>query len=415
MLTDAIIKKAKGKDKPYKLSDKGKKSDGRSHGGGLCLLVYPNGGKYWRYRYRFEGKAKMISLGAWPEITVEEARKRLAEVRTTKAMGKDPSKERQAVKQEEVAQRENTFEAIAREWHEMKMRNRSKNYTLYTLRRLETYVFPYLGNRPIKDIKSLEFLDVLRKIEARETPSVVKLCRQVSGRVFRYAIVTERAEYDITAGINDALQTSPPTKHHYSLDYHELPEFMADLKKHHNTPSVKLALRLVPLVFVRSKELLGATWDEIHWEARLWRIPGERMKRRREHIVPLSDQAMHIITCLKEINGHTPYLFPSIRKPDKTIAASTLLTALYEMGYHSRATAHGFRRTAATALREMGFKSEYIEMQLAHALKDKTEEAYNAAEYLPFRRPMMQHWSDFIDAASKEGCKIIITDFMVKQ
>jgi len=406
MLTDSIVKNAKPKDKEYKISDGSVK--------GLCLLVYPNGGKYWRYRYRFEGKAKMISLGAYPDISLDEARKRLAEVRTIKALGKDPSKERQALKQELIIDQENTFEKIAREWHGKQEREWSKGYASDVLQRLEGNIFPFLGSRPISKIKAPELLSVLQKMEDRGALDMAKRCCQLVGQIFRYAVVTDRTEYDVTTNLKGAIRGRKPV-HFKAIKHYELPEFMAALKKYDGDPLTKLAIHFLLLTFVRTAELRGATWDEIHWDARLWRIPEERMKMRREHIVPLCPQTMDVLTHIKQISSHSSFLFPGINNPKKTMSENTILYAIYRMGYHSKATGHGFRRTASTTLHEMGFRSEYIEMQLAHADENKVRGIYNAAKYLPFREEMMQHWANFLDAVSEEGGKATIMDFMVNQ
>lgn len=400
MLTDLIVQKAKPKAKMYNISDGDRK--------GLCLLVYPNGGKYWRYRYYFQGKAKMFSLGTYPDISLEEARKRLAEARTTTALGIDPSKQKQALKQES----QNTFELVAREWHEKEKGEWSKTHARDVLRRLDSNLFPYLGSRPIKDIKPIDLLNALRKIEERGALDIAKRCRQTAGQIFRYAVITERAEHDISVNLKDALKTRKPEKFK-SIKPHELPEFMKNLRQYDGELLTKLATHLLLLTFVRTGELRGARWEEIHWQAKEWRIPPERMKKKHGHIVPLAHQTLDIFTRLKKISGHTPFIFPNANNPKNVMSENTILYAIYRMGYHSRATGHGFRRTASTALNEMRFDRDIIEFQLAHAPKDQIRGIYNEAEYLPEREVMMQHWANFLDAMSEHGEKITTKDFRV--
>jgi integrase len=404
MLTDSIIQKAKPRAKQYRLSD----------GKGLSLLVYPTGGKTWRYRYSFEGKESMISLGAYPDISLDEARKRLEECRTTKATGTNPSKKKQALKQELINNQENTFEKIAREWHGKKKLKWDEKYARAVLRRLELNLFPSLGSRPIRDIKPLELLGVLRKVEERGALDVAKRCLQRAGEIFRYAVITGKAEHDIAADIKGALEASPPTKHRNNIKPHELPEFMKSLEQYDGHPSTKLALRFLLLTFVRTNELRGARWDEIHWEAKQWRIPKERMKMKEEHIVPLSHQTIDVLNNIKKISGHTPFLFPGVNNPKSVMSENTMLYAIYRMGYHSKATGHGFRATASTALNEMGFNSKHIEVQLSHAERNQVKRAYDHALYLPEREHMMQHWANFLDEVSREGSKVTTKDFRVK-
>jgi len=399
MLTESIIQKAKPKVKQYKLSD----------GKGLHLLVYPTGGKCWRYRYSFQGKESMVSLGSYPEISLQEARRRLMAARTDKAMGVNPRQKKQITRRELIASQENTFEKIAWEWHGKEKDGWDAKYAKEVLRRLEFNLFPYLGSRPIGEITALEFLEILRKIEARGVSHPAKRCCQMASKIFRYAVITGRAEYDAAAAIKDALKVPPPAKSHHHIEPHGLPEFMASLKQYGGRPLTKLALHFLLLTFVRTNELREARWEEIHWEAKLWKIPAERMKMKRMHLVPLSRQAIDILTRIQKISGHTLFLFPGTNSPKSIMGANTILSALTRMGYQHKATGHGFRSTASTALREMGFRREHIEMQLAHA----PNKIYDHAKYLPQREEMMQHWSDFLDAMGEEGSKATTKDFRV--
>lgn len=404
MLTDSIIQKAKPKAKQYRLSD----------GNGLSLLVYPTGGKSWRYRYSFEGKENMISLGIYPDISLEEARKKLAEARTTKALGRDPSKRKVELKQEAINKRNNTFELIAREWYEKEKSGWDPKYAKRVLRRLEMNLFPSLGSYPIKDIKPLQFLDVIRKVEERGSLDVAKRCCQDGSQIFEYAIITERAEYDIVSTIKRALQAPPPVQHRKYIESHELNEFFQKLAQYDGELLTKLATRFLILTFVRTKELRGAMWEEIHWGKKQWVIPASRMKMRDMHIVPLAPQTLELLTQVQKISGHTPFLFSHVNNPRKIMSENTILYALYRMGYHSRATGHGFRATAATSLKEMGFPSEWIEIQLAHVERNQTKKAYDHATLLPEREYMMQHWANFLDAVSQEDSTVTTNDFRVR-
>eukprot|EP01099_Mayorella_cantabrigiensis_P005848 TRINITY_DN4749_c0_g1_i4.p1 TRINITY_DN4749_c0_g1~~TRINITY_DN4749_c0_g1_i4.p1 ORF type:complete len:221 (+),score=18.45 TRINITY_DN4749_c0_g1_i4:1467-2129(+) len=210
------------------------------------------------------------------------------------------------------------------------------------------------------------------------------------------------------------LQAPPPRKHRNSIKPHELLEFMTKLELYNGDPLTKLAIRLLILTFVRTNELRGAMWNEIHWEAKEWRVPKERMKgKKNEHIVPLSHQTMDILNHIKQISGNSPFIFPGVNNPQKVMSENTILYAIYRMGYHSRATGHGFRRTASTALNEMGFNRDHIEIQLAHTEQNQSRQPYNAALYLPQREEMMQHWANFLDAVSKEGSKVTTKDFRI--
>ncbi len=267
MLTDLTVENAKPRKKEYKLSDK----DGR----GLYLIVRPNGKKYWRYRYRFNGKPNQMSLGTYPDISLDEARKRLAEARTTRALGTDPSKQKQILRQEAILSQENTFEKVAREWHGNQINGWQPKQARQVLRRLEVNLFPALGNRPINDIQALEFLDALRKVEQRGALSVARRCHQYGSKIFSYAVFTKRATHNVTAGIRGVLQAPTPVKNRNRFEPEELPGFMVNFGRHKEKSLTGLAMHLLILTFVRSKELRGARWDEIDWKTKIWKIPGD--------------------------------------------------------------------------------------------------------------------------------------------
>ena len=392
-LTDRAIKNTKPGNSIKKLSD----------GNGLNLVVYPNGSKYWVYRYRHLGKEKTLSLGIYPEVTLAEARMKLTDARKLVSDGQDPSEARKALKRQALASSENTFEVIALEWIEAKSPVWTPRYTKFLYSRLENDLFPALGNRPIRDITAPELLSVVRVIEKRGALELANRALQYCGQIFMYGIATGRAERNPANDIKGALKTHVK-KHFAHLKAIELPEFIEKVKAYDGNLQTRLAVTLLMLTFVRTTELRGATWEEIDLDKAEWRIPAERMKMRRPHIVPLSKQALATIKELQRLNGQWNYVFPNPHKPIKHMSENAVLYALYRMGYHSRTTGHGFRHTASTVLNESGlFSSDVIERQLAHVQSNKVRGTYNHAEYLPERRKMMQWWADYLDeVATKE-------------
>ncbi len=386
-LTEIAIKSAKPAERIRKLSD----------GNGLVLLVYPNGSKYWAFRYRYLGKEKNLSLGIYPEVGLAEARSKLSDARKTLSSGQDPSEARKAVKREAMISAGNNFEGIAREWVAAKSPAWTPRYANFVVRRLEQDIFPKLGARPIKDITAPELLSVVRLIEKRGALELAHRILQCCGQVFMYGIATGRAERNPASDLKGALKSY--VKQTYAhLKVIELPEFLQKLSTYDGHPQTKLAVTLLMLTFVRTTELRGATWEEIDFDKAEWRIPAERMKMRRDHIVPLSRQAVAAFRELQRLNGQWKYVFPNTRKPIKFMSENAVLYALYRMGYHNRTTGHGFRHTASTILNESGlFSPDAIERQLAHVQGNKVRAAYNHAQYLPERREMMQWWADFLD------------------
>jgi len=387
-LTDIAIKSAKAGSSVKKLSD----------GNGLNLLVYPNGRKYWAYRYRYLGKEKTLSLGIYPEVKLAEARQKLMDARKLIADGKDPSEARKASKRQAMVSAENNFEVVAREWIAAKSPVWTPRYTGFLIKRLENDLFPKLGSRPIRDITAPEVLSVVRIIEKRGALDLANRALQYCGQIFMYGIATGRADRNPANDIKGALKTHVK-KHFAHLEAIELPEFLEKVKAYDGHPQTKLAVTLLLLTFVRTTELRGATWDEIDLDKAEWRIPAERMKMRRVHIVPLSIQAVAAFKELQRLNGEWKYVFPNLYKPIKHMSENAVLFALYRMGYHSRATGHGFRHTASTILNESGlFNGDVIERQLAHVQGNKVRGVYNHAQYLPERRRMMQWWADYLDS-----------------
>ena len=386
MLTDIMIKKAKAKNKPYKIADSG----------GLYLYVQTNGSKYWRLKYRFHGKEKVLALGVYPELSLLEARERRDQAKKLLSNGHDPSEIKKAVKREQEVLCEHTFEIIAREWHQTKVSSWTERHGKYVLKRMELDVFDVIGHRPITQINAPELLSMLRKIETRGALDISHRVLQACGQVFRYAITTGRAERNPTVDLKGALKSAPKT-HYNHLAASELPEFLAKLELYDGHLYTKLAIKLLLLTFVRTSELRGATWEEVNVEKAEWRIPAERMKKREPHIVPLSKQALAIFETLQTLKTQSQFVFPGQNNHKRCMSENTMLYAIYRMGYHSRATGHGFRATASTILNENGFRSDVIERQLAHAERNKVRASYNHAQYLSERREMMQFWADYVD------------------
>jgi integrase len=385
-LSDATVRNAKPKAKPYKIAD----------GEGLFLLVLPSGAKYWRLRYFFGGKEKLLALGVYPEITLTEARERRSQTRKMLAHGNDPGELKKDAKRQATMKASNAFEAIAREWLDKRNHHLSESTREVKLRRLEAYVLPKLGARPITDISAADVLAMLRTLEQRGTLDVAHRVMQITGQVFMYAIATGRADRNPVPELRGALRT-PVVGHHAYLKESELPEFLNKLESYDGHPQTKLALKCLLLTFVRTTELRAAEWVEFNWDKAEWRIPADRMKMKQTHIVPLSSQALAALRELQKSSGDRQYVFPNSHNPTTFMSENTMLYALYRMGYHSRTTGHGFRSTASTILNEHGFRPDVIERQLAHSERNLVRAAYNHAEYLAERRQMMQWWADHID------------------
>ncbi len=385
-LSDAKVRNAKPRKKPYKIAD----------GEGLFLVVMPTGSKYWRLRYFFAGKERLLALGVYPEITLTDARDRRARARKLVAQGTDPGEAKKEVKRQSLLRSASAFETLAREWYQKRTHEWSHRSAKTTLARLEQHILPKLGSRPIADITPPEVLAMARVVEANGALETARRVMQICGQIFMYAIATGRAERNPVPDLRGALKT-PVVRHYSFLKAEDLPEYLIKLDAYDGNVQTKLALRLLLLTFVRTQELRGAQWPEIDWDKAEWRIPAERMKMRELHIVPLSRQAVTVLRELQKLSGNRPYLFPNEHKPAAFMSENTMLYALYRMGYHSRTTAHGFRSTASTILNEHDFRADVIERQLAHCERDTVRAAYNHAQYLPERRKMMQWWADYLD------------------
>jgi integrase len=356
------------------------------------MLVTPPGGRLWRFKFRYGGVEKLLAIGAYPEVPLKRARERRDEARRLLAEGIDPSAKRQA----ERAAQADTFKAIALEWlAKQKLADATREKAQWTF---ETLLFPYIGAKQISSITAPDVLAALRRIEAQGKHETAHRAKQRAGQVFRYAIATGRAEHDVTADLKGAL-TPVETQHLAAItDPQRVGELLRAIDGYLGQPSVATALKLAPLVFVRPGELRGAQWSEFDLERAEWRIPAERMKMGELHIVPLSRQAVSLLRELYPLTGPEGCVFPSLRTRDRPISDVTLNAALRRLGYGSDdQTVHGFRTMASTLLNEQGWHPDLIELQLAHAERNKVRAAYNRAQRLEERRKMMQAYSDYLD------------------
>ncbi|HWL52837.1 MAG TPA: integrase arm-type DNA-binding domain-containing protein [Chthoniobacteraceae bacterium] len=397
-LTDRFVKTVKPKEKAYKLTD----------GGGLYLQVQPNGSKLWRLRYYFLGKEKLLSIGSYPTVTLAEARAKREEVKKLLVNGHDPAVQKREEKREAIRKAANTFEALAREWHEKQKDQWTPNHASCVMRRLEANVFPHIGSRLVQEIDALELLEcVLRRIEKRGANEVAARVKQICGQVFRYGIVTGRCQRDPSFDLKDALKKARGS-HYAALDIKEMPEFLAALERNDARlfGRTRRGIRLLMLCFTRTSELIRATWDEFDLENGVWEIPAERMKMRRPHVVPLSRQAIEILREQQRETGdfNTRWVLPSQIKPRDPMSNNTILFAIGRMGYKGRMTGHGFRALAMTTIKErLGYRHEVVDRQLAHAPVSKVDRAYDRAQFLEERTFMMQDWADYLDLITERG------------
>lgn len=396
MLTAAKIKTAKKKEKAYKISD----------AQGLYLFISPAGGKLWRFKYRFGGKEKLLSFGAYPEISLVDARERRDVARKQVAQGVDPAA---VLRDEKTAKNQHEgFEVVAREWHVKYTPTWSPDYACSVLDRLEQNVFPWLGGRAIGDIKPPDLLTVLRRIESRGALETVRRVKSICSQVFRYAVATGRAERDPSNDLKGAIP--PAEKRHYAAltNPRDVVGLLRAIDGYEGSFIVKCALQLAPLFFVRPGELRHGEWSEFDFNTSIWTIPGGKMKMEQDHIVPLSQQAIAILIELKPLTGNGKYVLPSNRSATRPLSENTVRAALRSMGYtNDQMTPHGFRAMARTILDEvLQFRPDIIEHQLAHAVKDPNGRAYNRTAHLEERKRMMQQWSDYLDGL-RAGAQVV--------
>ena len=392
-LTNTAIRNAKPGLKPLRMFDEK----------GLYLEVSPKGGKWWRFKYRFAGKEKRISLGVYPDVSLADARERRDAARKLLAQGVDPGaarKEEQALAVEDAL----TFGVVALEWYEKQRPGWTESTAYNIMRRLERELLPPFGTIPIKLVAPKNILAAIAKIEDRGCHETARRALQCCGQIFRYAVVSGLVENDPTPSLRGALM-AVVEKHRASItDPKAIGPLLRALWGYEGSPVTAFALRFAPLTFVRPGELRHAEWAEFDAEAAEWRIPAAKMKMREQHIVPLSRQALAVLDALRPHTGGGRYLFPSERTGERPMSENTVNAALRRLGYSKEEmTGHGFRSMASTLLNEIGWNRDAIERQLAHAERSGVRAAYNYAEYLPERRKMMQAWADHLDALRESG------------
>ena len=400
-LSDTTIRTAKPADKPQRLFD----------GGGLYLEVSPAGGKLWRLKYRHGGKEKRLALGAYPDTGLKDARDKRDAARKLLAAGVDPGEQRKAAKAAGEDRAANSFEVIAREWHTKQSATWVELHASRIMLRMENDIFPWLGSRPIADITAKEFLATVNRIVDRGAVESAHRVLQNCGQVLRYAIATGRAERNPVADLRGAL---PPVKQTHLAaitDPHAIGGLLRAMDAYQGSFVTKCALRLAPLVFVRPGELRQAEWAEFDLDAAQWNLPAEKMKMREPHLVPLAPQAVAILRELHALTGCGRYLFPSARGRQRPMSNNAVLSALRRMGYATtEMSGHGFRAMARTVLDEvLHFRPDYIEHQLAHAVKDPNGRAYNRTAHLAERRKMMAGWADYLDNLKAGGNVVPMT------
>ena len=387
-------------DKACKLAVSNGKSIVKMHDGeGLYLWVFENGAKYWRLRYKADGKEKSQALGVYPHVSLKGAREKRDVARKQIAAGVDPSAERKAIKQAAKVAAVSSFEAVAREWFEKNSGGWSERHRYNVQRRLDLDLFPALGSRPIAAMDAPEVLEVIRKIEARGSHDLAGRVLQIAGQVFLYGIAAGRCKYNLAHGLSKAI-TKPVREHQKAVRPDELPALLKAIATYDDTgdTQTRIALQLLAHTFTRTSELIEAEWSEFNFDTAQWTIPAERMKMGEELIVPLSRQSLSLLRQQRAIAGHSRFVFPG-RNPSVTMSNNTMLFALYRLGYKAKMSGHGFRTVASTVLNESGlWSSDAIELQLAHAERNAIRAAYNRAQRIEERTRMMLWWSEHLDS-----------------
>lgn len=385
-LTDTKIRQTKAVDKPVKLVD----------GNGLYLEVKPSGAKLWRYRYRIEGKENLYALGEYPAVSLADARKARDDARTLIDKGQHPAHARRNARRQTITANATTFKAVAEEWIEKKRSRWAPYYLKQINAGMKNDIYPRIGRLPIRSVTAADVLNILERASKRGAETVALNLRQWCSAVFRYAVATLRADHDPAAALRGAI-IRPPINHSKPLTKEEIGVFLHKLGDYGGHRITVIALLLLLHTFVRTVEMRKAQWAEFDFDTAEWRVPAHRMKMRRLHIVPLSSQMLTLLRELRGITGAGQWLFPNNRRPDDVMSATTINRALENMGYASGSvTGHDFRATASTQLHEMGIRSDFIELQLAHVERNRVKAAYNHALYLAERRAMMQSWSDWL-------------------
>jgi integrase len=390
-ISNMTCQAAKPRNKPYKIFD----------GEGLYLEVMPTGAKYWRLKYRLHGKEKRISLGVYPKVSLQEVRKQKEIIKADLRNGFDPVLNKIQREQTAVFANELTFKAMALEWYEKQISGWKPSYALIIKHRFEKYVFPFIGNYPLCEIKPLVMLSCLQRIE-KTAPDLSRRMKAMCSHVYKYAIATGRVESDPTYGLESAMKKFK--KGHYAaISVDEFPQFLKEL--YDFAPRLErqtfLALQMLLLTFVRTSELVEARWEEINFEKAMWTIPGQRMKMNLPHLVPLSTQVITILMELQAMNSKSEFIFPGYINRKQPMSKNTMLMALKRMGYKNRMTGHGFRSLALGILKEkLGYSHDIADRQLAHVPKSSVDRAYDRAQFLPQRIEMMQKYADYLNEVS---------------
>lgn len=386
-LSELQVRRAKPGKKPRKMFD----------GGGLYLLVHPNGSRYWRLKYRHAGKERLLALGVYPHVSLADARECAADAKRVVAEGTDPVQDKRARRAATATHARQTFRAIAEEWVGVKSSQWSPSYAETVRSALAANLFSQIGDLPVRQITVPIMRDALLQIEHRGALVALAKTRMWASGVFRYAIATGRSEQDPAAPLRGTFKTHRPKNFAALTKREEVGELLRKIDDYDGSVITKAALKLLALTFVRTAELRSAEWAEIDLEKAVWTIPAEKMKMGLAHVVPLSRQAVEVLRELHQLTGRAQFAFPQDRRPQRPMSENTVLYALYRLGYHGRATGHGFRATASTLLNELGFRPDVIERQLAHQERNKIRAAHHRTQYLDERREMMQAWADFID------------------
>jgi integrase len=394
VLSDIQIRKLKSASAMYRLTD----------GGGLYLAVTPMGGKLWRWKYRYLGAEKLMSLGKYPDVTIADARQRHADARKVLAAGVDPMAKRKADKAARMASADNSFKTVAELWLSHWGSGKSARHVDTTRRRLESNVFPVIGPRPIAEIEAPELVEMVKKVESRGAVDLAKRALETTGQIFRYAIAHGQAKRNPAADIRPRDILRPTRKANFArIEAKELPALLRAIEVYRGKVITRLAIKFLALTFVRTGELIGARWEEIDLGCRRWKIAAERMKMKTPHIVPLADQALELLGLLHTLTGNREFLFPGDVDHKKPMSNNTILCSLKRMGYGGVMTGHGFRGLASTLLHEQGWPHEHIELQLSHTPRNAVSAAYNHALYLEPRKTMMQHWANFLERTQRVG------------
>ncbi|MDL2259449.1 tyrosine-type recombinase/integrase [Deltaproteobacteria bacterium OttesenSCG-928-K17] len=387
-LSDVFLKKIKSDSPQKRFSD----------GGGLFIQLSPNGAKLWRMAYRFGGKQKLLSFGAYPAVSLKRARQLRDEAKELLAAGIDPGVHKKALKAATELKYQNSFEVVAREWFEKNTHRWALSNSSKVIARLENDLFPLIGSIPVADLKAPDILKAVQRIAGRGALDTAHRALQNCSQILRYAIATGRAEQDVASFLRGALPSAKGSHYPTITDPRKIGALLRAIDGYEGCFPVACALKLMPLVFVRPGELRMAEWSEFDFEAKEWRIPDHRMKMNEQHIVPLAHQTLALLEALKPYTGHGRYLFPSVRTDQRPMSDNTINAALRRLGYaKEEMTGHGFRAMASTLLNEQGWNRDAIERQLAHGERNPIRAAYNYAEFLPERRKMMQSWADYLD------------------